>query len=314
MNKNNIKATRQGYGDGLAELMAEKSDVICLDADLSHATGSSTIQKKFPDRFINVGIAEQNLVGMSVSLSRTGYVPFASSFAIFMAGRAGEIIRNCAAYSKANVKFVGSHSGITPVGDGGSHQCIEDFGSMRAIPNMTILSPCDYNQAKVLVKKAYEINGPVYIRTSREGGPEITEENQEIEVGKAQILQEGSDLCIISTGFPVSLALEAAEQLQEEKINTTVINIHTIKPLDKDTILKYSKICKRILVVEEHNVLGGLSEAVSSVLVGQDGIHFDRIGIEDRFGQSGKTADILNEYGLTTKNILVHAKELLKNK
>ena len=313
MNRNNIRATRQGFGDGLAELMREKSDVISLDADLAHATGSSVVQNEFPDRFIDVGIAEQNLVGMAVGLSRTGYVPFASSFAIFLAGRAGEIIRNCAAYSKANVKFIGSHAGITPVGDGGSHQCIEDFGSMRAVPNMTILSPCDYNQAKVLVKKAYEINGPVYMRTSREGVPEITDENQEIVIGQAQIINEGSDLCIISTGFPVSLVMEAAERLQNEGINVAVMNIHTIKPLDKESILKYAKICRRVLVVEEHNVLGGLSEAVSGVLVGQDGIKFDRIGIEDRFGQSGSTSDILNEYGITTKNILLHAKELLKN-
>lgn len=312
MNKNKIRATRQGYGDGLVELMKEKSDVIALDADLAHATGSMSVQKEFPDRFVDVGIAEQNLVGMAVGLSRTGYVPFASSFAIFMAGRAGEIIRNAAAYSKANVKFIGSHAGITPVGDGGSHQCIEDFGSMRAIPNMTIFSPCDYNQAKALVKKAYEINGPVYMRTSREGVPEITEENQEIEVGKAQVLQEGTDICIISTGFPVSLVMEAAEQLTNENVSVSVLNIHTIKPLDSESILKYSKLCKKVLVVEEHNVLGGLSEAVSAVLVGQDGIKFDRIGIEDRFGQSGKTADILNEYGLTVENVLLHAKNLLK--
>lgn len=312
MNKNKIRATRQGYGDGLVELMKEKSDVIALDADLAHATGSMSVQKEFPDRFVDVGIAEQNLVGMAVGLSRTGYVPFASSFAIFMAGRAGEIIRNAAAYSKANVKFIGSHAGITPVGDGGSHQCIEDFGSMRAIPNMTIFSPCDYNQAKALVKKAYEINGPVYMRTSREGVPEITEENQEIEVGKAQVLQEGTDICIISTGFPVSLVMEAAKQLTNENVSVSVLNIHTIKPLDSESILKYSKLCKKVLVVEEHNVLGGLSEAVSAVLVGQDGIKFDRIGIEDRFGQSGKTADILNEYGLTVENVLLHAKNLLK--
>ena len=312
MNKEKIRATRQGYGEGLAELMREKSDVIALDADLAHATGSLTVQKEFPDRFIDVGIAEQNLVGMAVGLSRTGYVPFASSFAIFMAGRAGEIIRNAAAYSKANVKLVGSHAGITPVRDGGSHQCIEDFGSMRAIPNMTILSPCDYNQAKVLVKKAYEIKGPVYIRTSREGVPEITDENQQIEIGKAQLLMDGSDLCIISTGFPVSLVMEAAEKLQAEGISAAVMNMHTVKPLDKDSILEYADKCRRILVVEEHNVIGGLSEAVASTLVGKDGIKFDRIGIEDRFGQSGRTKEVLFEYGLTAENIYAHAKELIK--
>lgn len=175
------------------------------------------------------------------------------------------------------------------------------------------IRPIKYSHsAKALVKKAYEINGPVYMRTSREGVPEITEENQEIEVGKAQVLQEGTDICIISTGFPVSLVMEAAEQLTNENVSVSVLNIHTIKPLDSESILKYSKLCKKVLVVEEHNVLGGLSEAVSAVLVGQDGIKFDRIGIEDRFGQSGKTADILNEYGLTVENVLLHAKNLLK--
>lgn len=311
MKLDKLRATRQGYGDGLAELMREKSDVIALDADLAMATGSSAVKKEFPDRFVDVGIAEQNLVGMAVGLSLTGYVPYASTFAVFMAGRAGEIIRNAAAYSKANVKFVGSHSGITPVGDGGTHQCIEDFGSMRAIPNMTILSPCDYNQAKVLVKKAYDIKGPVYIRTSREGVSEITDENQDITIGKAQILKDGEDICIISTGFPVSLVLEALEELEKDNINAAVLNIHTIKPLDKETILEYADKCKKVLVVEEHNVLGGLSEAVAAVLVGKDGISFDRIGIEDRFGQSGSKAEVLNEYGLTSENIAKRARNLL---
>ncbi len=305
------RATRQGYGDGLVELMREEEDVLVLDADLSHATGTLAVSKAFPDRFINAGIAEQNLVGMAVGLSRTGYVPFASSFAVFMAGRAGEIIRNCAAYSNANVKLTGSHSGITPAGDGGTHQCIEDLGSMRAIPNLTILSPCDYNQAKALVRMAYEVNGPVYMRTSREPVGTITAEDQRLTMGKAQVLREGGDLCVIATGYPVSLALEAAELLSEEGLHAAVLNIHTVKPLDEDAILRYARDCGRVLVVEEHNVFGGLSEAVGALLAGTDGLRFDRIGIEDRFGQSGQSGEILREYGMTAENILNRARALL---
>lgn len=306
------KATRQGYGDGLVELMREKEDVIVLDADLAHATGTLAVKKAFPDRFVDVGISEQNMVGMAVGLSQTGYVPYASSFAMFIAGRAGEIIRNCAAYSNANAKFTGSHSGITPAGDGGTHQCIEDLGIMRAIPNMTILSPCDYNQAKTLVRLAYDVQGPVYIRTSREPVPVLTEETQELDIGKAQLLRDGTDMCIISTGFPVSLAMEAAEALAEKDISVAVLNMHTIKPLDNDAILHYANTCKNILVIEEHNVNAGLSDAVASVLVGKDGIAFDRIGIEDRFGQSGLTEEILTEYGFTVTNFVNRALSLIK--
>ena len=305
-------ATRQGYGDGLIELAKLHEDVVVLDADLAHATGAQAFREKFPDRFINVGIAEQNLVGMAVGLSHVGYVPFASSFAIFLAGRGGEIIRNSAAYSNANAKFVGSHSGITPVGDGGTHQCIEDLGYMRAIPNMTIFSPCDYNQTKQLVKLAYEVNGPVYMRTSREPVPLLTMENDVLEVGKAQVLREGKDICIIATGFPVSLVMEAAAELEAAGTSVAVLNIHTIKPLDVQTISQYAESCGRVLVVEEHNVYGGLSEAVAGVLIGKRNIAFDRIGIEDRFGQSGQTADLLGAYGMTANNIRQRAESLIK--
>jgi len=304
-------ATRQGYGDGLLELAQQHEDVVVLDADLAHATGTQIFRDKYPDRFIDVGIAEQNLVGMAVGLSHVGYVPFASSFALFLAGRGGEIIRNSAAYSNANAKFVGSHSGITPVGDGGTHQCIEDLGYMRAIPNMTIFSPCDYNQTKQLVKLAYAVNGPVYMRTSREPVPLLTGEDDFIEVGKAQVLRDGKDLCIIATGFPVSLALEAAALLEEKGASVAILNIHTIKPLDAQAIERYAKRCGRVLVVEEHNIYGGLSEAVAGVLAGRDGIAFDRIGIEDKFGQSGGTAEVLGAYGMTASNILCHAEALL---
>lgn len=304
-------ATRQGYGDGLIELAAEHDDVLVLDADLAHATGTQAFREKYPDRFIDVGIAEQNLVGMSVGLAHVGFVPFASSFAVFLAGRGGEIIRNAAAYSNANVKFAGSHSGITPVGDGGTHQCIEDMGYLRAIPNMTILSPCDYQQAKQLVKLAYEVKGPVYLRTSREPVAQLTTAEDKITVGRAQELHSGDDLCIITAGFPVSLVMEAVPQLEQRGAGVCVLNIHTIKPLDTQAILYHAGRCRRVLVVEEHNVYGGLCEAVAATLAGVDGVAFDRIGIEDRFGQSGNTHDVLEAYGMTVSNILHRAGKLL---
>ena len=207
------KATRHGYNEGLVELAKEHGDIIVLDADLGHATGSHVFQKEFPDRYIETGIAEQDLIGIATGLARVGFVPYANSFAVFTAGRAFEIIRNSVCYSNVNVKIVGSHCGVTPAGDGGTHQCIEDIAAMRALPNMTVLSPCDYNQAKLMAKLMYEHQGPCYMRTSREPMPIVTPEKDSIQIGKAQILKDGTDVCIVATGLMTVLALEAVEQL-----------------------------------------------------------------------------------------------------
>ena len=306
------KSTRQGYGDGLVALGKKHENVVVLDGDLAHATGSSTFLDAFPERFYNAGIAEQDLIGLASGLSRTGLVPFASSFAVFSAGRAFELIRNAVCYAKANVKIAGSHAGITATGDGGTHQCIEDLALMRVLPGMTVFNPCDYNQARLLVEKAYEVNGPVYIRISREPVPVFTSLDDSLEVGKAQVLREGDDVCIVATGMPVHLALDAADALAKEGVHAAVLNIHTVKPLDADTIEAYAKRCKRLLVVEEHSVIGGLSEAVCGALLGKVDVRYDRIGIEDRFGQSGLIDELLEEYGMTAANIAAHAKALLK--
>ena len=305
------KATRQGYGDGLVELGKKYENVLVLDADLGHATGSLAFRKVFPERYLEAGIAEQNLVGMAVGLSKVGFVPFASSFAMFSAGRAFEIIRNAAAYSKANVKITGSHSGITPAGDGGTHQCIEDIAAMRAIPNMMVLSPCDYEQAKLLVEAAYHYQGPVYLRTSREPMPIVTGPQDTIELGKAQLLRPGQDLCIVSTGVMTPLAMEAAQQLAEKGIQAAILNIHTIKPLDTQTICQQTAACGgRVLVCEEANRLGGLGEAIAYALLGQGPIHFAHVAVEDRFGQSGLSGELLAEYGITAEHIAAKARSL----
>lgn len=306
------KATRQGYSDGLVELGKKYNNVIVLDADLGHATGTATFQKAFPGRYIEAGIAEQNMIGMAVGLSKTGYVPFATSFAMFTAGRAFEIIRNAVAYSNANVKIVGSHCGITPAGDGGTHQCIEDIAAMRAIPNMTVLSPCDYNQVKLLVEAAYLHNGPVYMRTSREPMPIVTRETDTIEIGKAQKLRDGNDVCVVSTGIMTPLAVEAAQLLAEEGIQVAILNIHTIKPLDTDAICRETMACGgKVLVCEEANCMGGIGEAIAYGLMGKDEIRMGHVAVDDRFGQSGLTVELLDEYGITVENIAAHVRALL---
>lgn len=304
------KPTRQGYGEGLAEFARTHEDIVALDADLAHATGSAAFLQEFSDRFFNCGIAEQNMIGMASGLSRTGLVPFASSFAVFSAGRAFEIIRNGVCYAKANVKIAGSHCGVTATGDGGTHQCIEDFALMRSLPNMTVFCPCDYNQAKKLIKNAYEVKGPVYMRLSREPVPMITDPEEELVTGKAQILRDGSDVCIIATGLPVHIALQAAETLAEEGISAAVVNMFTIKPLDVETVNRYAEKCGKIVTMEEHSVIGGLGDAVADVLVGRDGIRFAKVGVEDRFGQSGLIDELLLEYGMNKENLIAHIRAL----
>lgn len=312
MDKTVKKATRQGFGDGLLKLAEEAQDLVVIDADLAHAVGTLGFAKKYPERHFETGIAEQNMIGVATGLSKVGYVPFACSFAMFTAGRAFEIIRNAVAYSNANVKILGSHSGITPAGDGGTHQCIEDIAAMRSIPNMTILSPCDYNQAQLLVKMAYDIKGPVYLRVSREPMPIVTSLDDKLEFGKAQVMQEGSDVCIVATGVMTMLALEAAEELAEEGIKATVLNLHTIKPLDIEGIISHTEKCGgRIVVCEEANRCGGIGEAIAYGLLGRVSAKMAHVCVEDRFGQSGWTDELLGEYGITSANIKDKVRSIL---
>lgn len=307
----NKEATRFGFYEGLVELAKEHSNIYALDADLAKTTGSVAFQKAFPERYIDVGIAEQNMVGISSGLSKVGIVPFCSSMAVFAVGRAFEIIRNGVAYSRLNVKIVGSHGGITAAGDGGSHQCVEDVGVMRSLPNMVVLQPCDSNQARLIARMAYEHNGPVYIRTSREPMENITSQTDSIELGKIQTLVEGKDLCIVASGMMTCLAKQALDILKENGVGASLVNVHTIKPFDTDGIVSAVKKCGgKVLVCEESNVVCGLTEAVASSLVEENGIKISHVAIEDRFGQSGATAELLEAYGITKENIAKKAMEL----
>lgn len=307
----NKEATRFGFYEGLVELAKEHSNIYALDADLAKTTGSVAFQKAFPERYIDVGIAEQNMVGISAGLSKVGIVPFCSSMAVFAVGRAFEIIRNGVAYSRLNVKIVGSHGGITATGDGGSHQCVEDVGVMRSLPNMVVLQPCDSNQARLIARMAYEHNGPVYIRTSREPMENITSQTDSIELGKIQTLVEGKDLCIVASGMMTCLAKQALDILKENGVGASLVNVHTIKPFDTDGIVSAVKKCGgKVLVCEESNVVCGLTEAVASSLVEENGIKISNVAIEDRFGQSGATAELLEAYGITKENIAKKAMEL----
>ncbi len=307
----NKEATRFGFYEGLVELAKEHSNIYALDADLAKTTGSVAFQKAFPERYIDVGIAEQNMVGISAGLSKVGIVPFCSSMAVFAVGRAFEIIRNGVAYSRLNVKIVGSHGGITAAGDGGSHQCIEDIGVMRSLPNMVVLQPCDSNQARLIARMAYEHDGPVYIRTSREPMENITSQTDSIELGKIQTLVEGSDLCIVASGMMTCLAKQALDILKENGVRASLVNVHTIKPFDREGIVSAVRKCGgKVLVCEESNMVCGLTEAVASSLVEEDGIKIAHVAIEDRFGQSGATAELLEAYGITKENIAEKAMEL----
>ena len=307
----NKEATRFGFYEGLVELAKEHSNIYALDADLAKTTGSVAFQKAFPERYIDVGIAEQNMVGISAGLSKVGIVPFCSSMAVFAVGRAFEIIRNGVAYSRLNVKIVGSHGGITAAGDGGSHQCVEDVGVMRSLPNMVVLQPCDSNQARLIAKMAYEHDGPVYIRTSREPVENITSQADSIEFGKIQTLAQGKDLCIVASGMMTCLAKQVLDILKANGVSASLVNVHTIKPFDKEGIVSAVRKCGgKVLVCEESNMVCGLTEAVAGSLVEEDGIKISHVAIEDRFGQSGATAELLEAYGITKENIADKAMEL----
>ncbi|MDO5015143.1 MAG: transketolase family protein [Clostridia bacterium] len=305
------KATREGYAAGLLELGKTNDKVVVLDADLAGATKTAVFQKEYSERFFDCGISEQNLMGVAAGLSLSGYIPFASSFAMFAAGRAFEQIRNSIGYPGLNVKIGATHAGISVGEDGASHQCNEDIALMRTIPGMTIINPADFIEAKAAVIAAAEHEGPVYMRFGRLAVPVIFDEDYKFEWGKAKQLKDGDDLAIIATGLMVNEALIAHENLKKKGINARVINVHTIKPLDEETILKAAKETGKVLVCEEHNIIGGLGGAVSELLSSKHPTKVVRLGVNDEFGHSGPAKDLLKQFGLSAENIEKIATEML---
>ena len=303
-------ATREAYGKALVDLGAQNDKVVVLDADLAGATMTKYFKAAHPDRFYDCGIAEANMMNIAAGLSTMGLIPYCSTFAMFGAGRAYEQIRNSIAYPKFNVKICCSHAGVSVGEDGGSHQSIEDIGLMRMIPGMTVIVPADANEARKATFALAEFQGPVYMRLARLATP-VFEEDYPFQIGKANVLREGKDAVVFACGLMVNEALEAAKLLAAEGIEITVVNMHTIKPLDAECVLKYAKQCGNVIAVEEHSVIGGLGDAVADALMGKVCCKFRKIGINDQFGQSGKAADVLREYGLTADQIAARIKETL---
>lgn len=305
------QATRDAYGEALAEIGAKYDNLIVLDADLSCATKTGTFKKQYPERFFNCGIAEQNLIGVATGLTIAGKLVFCSSFAMFAAGRAFEQVRNAVGYPHNNVKIAATHAGPSVGEDGATHQCNEDIALMRTIPGMTILSPADGNEAKACVRAAAEFDGPVYLRFGRMPVPMIFDDDYKIEIGKGVTLKDGSDVTIIANGLMVGMALEAAETLKEEGISARVINIHTIKPLDEELVIKAAKETGAVVTAEEHSVIGGLGGAVAETLASTCPVPVLRVGVEDKFGTSAPAAEVLKAYGLTAENIVAKAKQAI---
>ena len=303
-------ATREAYGKALVELGEQNKNVVVLDADLAGATMTKFFKAAHPDRFFDCGIAEANMMNIGAGLSTMGLIPFCSTFAMFGAGRAYEQIRNSIAYPKFNVKICCSHAGVSVGEDGGSHQSIEDIGLMRLIPGMTVIVPADANEARKATFALAEFQGPAYMRLARLATP-VFEEDYPFEIGKANVLREGKDVAVFACGLMVNEALEAAKLLSAEGIEISVINVHTIKPIDAACVTEYAQKCGNVVTVEEHSVIGGLGDAVADVLMGKVCCKFRKIGVNDQFGQSGKAADVLREYGLTADQIAVKIKETL---
>jgi transketolase len=296
-------ATRESYGRALTELGREHEDIVVMDADLAGSTKSGMFQKEFPDRFFDVGIAEANMTGIAAGLAASGKVPFISSFAMFATGRAYEQIRNSVAYPHLNVKICASHAGISVGEDGATHQCIEDIALMRIIPGMTVINPADDVEAKAAVRAAFEMDGPVYLRFGRLAVPVVYDEGTEITLGKAILAREGSDHTVIACGLMVNEALQAAETLEKEGISVRVLDMHTLKPLDEEAIVRAATETKSIITAEEHSVIGGLGAAVASVVARRCPTKVSMVGVQDRFGQSGKPEELKKEYQLTAEDI-----------
>lgn len=305
------KATRESYGMALVELGKENEKVVVLDADLSKSTKTCDFKNMFKDRFFNAGIAEQNLMGMAAGFANVGNIPFASTFAVFATGRAFEVIRNSICYPKMNVKIAATHAGITVGEDGGSHQSVEDIALMSALPNMTVIVPADHREAMQATKAAANFEGPVYLRFGRCNTEDIFDDNYKFEIGKGVTLRDGNDVAIIATGMMVKKAIEASDKLKEEGINARVINISTIKPIDRELIIKAAKETKGIVTAEEHSIIGGLGATVSQVVTSSEPTKVKSIGIKDTFGESGTPDELMKKYGLTSDEIIKAVKEIL---
>ncbi len=303
--KEEKKATRQSYGETLEKLGEKYSDIVVLDADLATATKTINFAKKFPERFFDMGIAEANMMSTSAGMATTGKVPFASTFAVFAAGRSYDQIRNSICYPNLNVKICSTHSGITVGEDGATHQMLEDISMMRTLPNMKVLSPADDIETKWAIEEAYKQKGPVYVRLSRLATPIIYDENQKFEFGKMIQIGKGIDATIFASGDVLAEALKAKEILAKTKgIDIRVVDVHTIKPIDEDMIVKCAKETKRLISIEDHNVIGGLGSAISEVLTSKYPAKLERIGINDEFGRSGKAEELVEFYGLSAEKIV----------
>ena len=309
MNFENKKATREAYGEVLKELGKENEKVVVLDADLSNATKTGGFAKEFPDRFFNMGIAEQDMVSTAAGLSTCGKIPFASSFAVFLTGRAYDQVRNSVAYPNLNVKLCGTHAGVTVGEDGATHQMLEDISITRTLPNLKVFCPADEIETRWLIKEIAKIEGPCYVRLGRSKVPQIYDENEKFEIGKFKVFGEGTDATIFASGVTVSEALIAKDELEKEGINVRVVDVCSIKPLDEETILKCAKETKKLISVEDHMVTGGIGSAIAEVLTDKYPTKLTRIGINDTFGKSGKAGELVKYYGLDSTNIIKNVKE-----
>ena len=297
-------ATRQSYGETLVKLGKENENLVVLDADLAGATKTDLFAKEFPNRFFDMGIAEANMIGTAAGLATCGKVPYASTFAMFAAGRGYDQIRNSICYPKLNVKICATHAGITVGEDGATHQMLEDLSLMRTLPNMTVLCPSDDTQARWMVEEISKINGPFYVRLARLATPVIYEENETFEIGKAVQIGEGTDGTVFATGVTVAEAIKAQEILKEQGIAIRVVDVHTIKPIDKETIIQCAKETKKLVSIEDHSIIGGLGSAISEVLTEEYPVKLERMGMQDTFGKSGKAEELMEYFGLTAKAIV----------
>ncbi len=308
MDCENLKATRQSYGEKLAELGEKNKDIIVLDADLSAATKTSIFAKRFPERFFDMGIAEQDMISTAAGLATFGKTVFASSFAMFACGRSYDQIRNSVAHPKLNVKICASHAGITVGEDGATHQMLEDLGMMRGLPNMTVMCTSDDRETKWAVEEISKMDGPVYLRLCRLNTPQIYGEEQDFKIGKGVQIGNGTDATVFATGVVVPEAIKAKEELEKQGINIRVVDIHTIKPIDKELIIKCAKETKKLVSIEDHNIIGGLGSAISEVLTEEYPAKLIRMGMKDKFGESGPAKELLRYFGLTSEDIIAVVK------
>ncbi|MDD4351716.1 MAG: transketolase family protein [Candidatus Gracilibacteria bacterium] len=309
-----MQLMRQGWADALIELGSKDPDVVVLDADLSKSTLTSQFREKHPGQFFNVGISEQDMVNTAAGMSLLGKIPFITSYCVFLSGRAWDQIRNTVCYSNLNVKFGGAHAGISVGPDGATHQSLEDIATTRVLPNMTVLAPADYWQTKKAIEAAYKLKGPVFVRFGREKVPTVTSEDTLFEVGKANLVRDGKDLAIIACGPMLYQSMLAAAELEKEGISVRVLDLHTIKPLDKEAVLKAAKECGAIVTAEEHSVLGGMGSAVAEFLVQEHPVPMEMVGVQGTFGESGKPEELMEKYGMLAKDIVEKGRKVLKRK